>query len=266
MRRSSPFLKFVLTAAIFCILLPFAVLLLWSVTGRWPWPDLLPRTYTLRAVRELLFGTFGIADLMASSMVIAFAVALLGTLIGALTARATELYDFRGKALIRAGIFLPLFVPGTVFAMGAQITLIRLGLADTAAGVIIVHLVAALPYCASIMADVTGSIGIGYEHQAMVLGASPLRAFFQVTFPLLLPGVLSSLSMGFIMSYCQYFTTLMAGGGRVRTLALVLVPYIQSGDRVLSAVYSAAFSLSALSVFFILERLILSSVRRRDAS
>lgn len=63
----------------------------------------------------------------------------------------------------------------------------------------------------------------------MVLGAGPVKAFFLTTFPSLLPGILSSMSMGFTLSYSQYFTTLMVGGGRVKTIALVLVPYIQSG-------------------------------------
>ena len=90
----------------------------------------------------------------------------------------------------------------------------------------------------------------------MVLGAGPFRAFFLVTLPSLMPGILSSMSMGFILSYSQYFTTLMVGGGRVKTIALVLVPYIQSGDRALSAVYSVAFVGSALLVFFLFEGII----------
>ena len=64
------------------------------------------------------------------------------------------------------------------------------------------------------------------------------------------------MSMGFILSYSQYFTTLMVGGGRVKTIALVLVPYIQSGDRSLSSVYSTSFVGSALLVFFIFEGII----------
>ena len=83
-----------------------------------------------------------------------------------------------------------------------------------------------------------------------------LRSFFEVTLPGLLPGILSSMSMGFILSYSQYFTTLMVGGGRVKTIALVLVPYIQSGDRALSSVYSVAFVGSALLVFFVFEGMI----------
>ena len=249
-------IKTVLAVTLFCIFLPMAVVLLWSVTERWPWPDLLPESYSLRTVKELLFGSAKLPDILLSSISLAMTVAVLGTVVGVMTARATELYGFRGRKAVYHLTFLPLLVPGTVFAMGIQITLIRLGLSDTVAGVVIVHLIAAAPYCITIMTDVTRAVGNKLEQQAMVLGANPWRAFFAVTLPGLLPGILSSVSMGFILSYSQYFTTLMVGGGRIKTLSLVLVPYIQSGDRSLSAVYSVAFVGSAMLVFFLFEGII----------
>ena len=249
-------MKLVLAITLFCIFLPMLVVLLWSVTERWPWPNLLPESFSLRTVNELFFGSAKLPDILFSSISLAMTVAALGTTVGILTARATELYDFPGKKLVSMASFLPLLVPGTVFAMGIQITLIKLGLSDTLTGVIIVHLIAAVPYCITIMTDVTRAVGEKLEQQAMVLGADPFRAFFQVTLPSLLPGILSSMSMGFVLSYSQYFTTLMVGGGRVKTIALVLVPYIQSGDRALSAVYSVAFVGSALLVFFLFEGII----------
>ena len=249
-------LKLVLAVTFFCIFLPMGVVVLWSVTERWPWPLLLPESLSLRTLKELLTGSASLPKLLKSSITLGLTVALLSTVIGVLTARATELYRFRGKQLVRHGVFLPLLVPGTVFAMGIQITLIRLGLSDTLTGVILVHLIAAVPYCITIMTDVTAAVGSRLEEQAMVLGAGPFRAFFLVTLPSLLPGILSSVSMGFVMSYSQYFTTLMVGGGRVKTMALVLVPYIQSGDRALAAVYSVAFVGSALLVFFVFEGII----------
>lgn len=257
-------MKSVLAVTLFCIFLPMAVVLLWSVTERWPWPLLLPESYSLRTVKELFFGSAKLPQILFSSIVLGLTVAVLGAIIGILTARATELYNFRGKKLVHLASFLPLLVPGTVFAMGIQITLIRLGQSDTIAGVIIVHLIAAMPYCITIMTDVTRAVGSKLEQQAMVLGAGPFRAFFQVTMPSLLPGILSAMSMGFILSYSQYFTTLMVGGGRVKTLALVLVPYIQSGDRALSAVYSVAFVGSALLVFFLFEGVI-HDIQKRGA-
>ena len=260
--RKNLMMKLVLATVLFCIFLPMALVLLWSVTERWPWPGMLPESYSLRTVKELLFGSAKLPKLLGSSISLALIVGAMGTAIGIMTARATELYEFRGKGLVSSGAFLPLLVPGTVFAMGIQITLIRLGLSDTIMGVVIVHLIAAVPYCITIMTDVTRSVGAKLEEQAMVLGANPFQAFFLVTLPSLLPGMLSSMSMGFILSYSQYFTTLMVGGGRVKTIALVLVPYIQSGDRALSAVYSVAFVGSALLVFFVFEGIIHSFGKR----
>lgn len=248
--------KLFLVLAGSCILLPALQLLLWSVTGRWPWPGLLPQSLSVRTVKELFFGSAELHKLLLSSVLLGLTVAFFGTVVGILTARATELYCFRGKGLVTFGAFLPLLVPGTVFAMGIQITMIRLGLSDTAAGVVLVHLIAAVPYCITIMTDVTRAVGDKYEQQAMVLGASPIQAFLQGTLPSLLPGILASMSMGFVLSYSQYFTTLMVGGGRVKTIALVMIPYIQSGDRALSSAYCVAFVGSALLVFHIFESLI----------
>ena len=254
--KKRTFLKWVLALTAICILLPMAVIVIWSITGRWPWPGLLPESWTMRTLEELFFGSAKLPELLGSSILLAAMVAMLATVIGILTARATEFYEFRGKSLIRFSGMLPLLVPGTVFAMGIQLVMLKLGLSDTIAGVVLVHLVCALPYCIAIMGDVTRAVGIWLEEQAQVLGASPLRAFFAVTLPSLIPGILSSMSMGFILSYSQYFTTLMVGGGRVKTIALVLVPYIQSGDRALASAYSVAFVGSAMIVFFILEALI----------
>ena len=178
------------------------------------------------------------------------------TTIGIATARATELYEFRGKGLIRFFSLLPLLVPGTVLAIGAQIMLLKVGLGDSIAGIILIHTVASVPYCITIMTDVTAALGDKFEEQAATLGAGPFRAFFEVTLPNLMPGIMSSFSMGFIISYSQYFTTLIIGGGRINTISLVLMPYIQGGDRSLASVYAMAFTLSALGVFAMLELLI----------
>ena len=255
MKRGTFFSLILLTTAV-CILFPVGVILLWSFTGRWPWPSLLPESYILRTWKELFFGSASLPKLLFSSMTLAATVALLGTLIGILTARATEFYQIPCKTLIRFGTLLPLLIPSTVFTMGIQVVLIRLRMTDTIAGIILVHLVAAMPYCITIMTDMTVAIGSKLEEQAAVLGAPPLRAFFYGSFHPLLPGILSSMSMGFILSYSQYFTTLLVGGGRIRTIATVLVPYIQSGDRPLASAYSAAFVASALAVFALFEWLI----------
>lgn len=262
--RRSLLLRILLAAAALCILLPAALLILWSVTARWSWPALLPESWSMRTARELLFGSQNLWRLLGSSVALGGAAAVLSTLIGLLTARATELYALPIRDLARFAGLLPLLIPGTVFAIGIHLALLRLGLADTAAGVLLVHVVTALPYSVAILTDVTAALGDRLEEQAAVLGAGPVRAFFAASLPDLTPGILSSMSMAFILSYSQYFTTLMVGGGRVKTLALVLVPYIQGGDRSLASVYALAFTGSALLVFALLESLIRRGGKRGD--
>ena len=256
MRNRNTGLKALLIITSIAIFLPVIVIMIWTVTGRWPWPSLLPETYTTRTLKELFAGSSPLHEILWSSILIASAVAVLGTVIAVMTARATEIYRVRGRRIISWSAMLPLLVPGTVFAMGIQVILIRMGLGDSITAVVLVHLVAALPYSITIMMDMTAAVGDSLEEQAQVLGAGPVRAFFHVTVPQLMPGILSSASMAYIISYSQYFTTLLAGGGKVKTLALVMVPYIQSGDRALSSIYAVTFVGSALIVFFILEALI----------
>ena len=90
--RKHPFLKLVLGIALVLIVLPMAVVLLWSVTRRWPWPLLLPESFSLRTVRELLTGSASLPRLLLSSIGLALTVAVLGTIIAMMTARATELH------------------------------------------------------------------------------------------------------------------------------------------------------------------------------
>lgn len=254
--RNRRILKTILALTVLIIIMPVMVILLWTVTGRWPWPSLMPETYSFRTFAELFGPSSSLYKILTSSIVLAAIVAFLGTSIALMTARATEIYRIKGRRLITYSSLLPLLVPGTVFAMGIQVYLIRLGLGDTLTGVVIVHLVAALPYCITIMLDMTAAVGDKMEEQAQVLGAGPARAFWDVSLPQLMPGILSSVSMAYIISYSQYFTTLLAGGGRIKTLALVMVPYIQSGDRALSSVYAVTFVGSALIVFALFEALI----------
>lgn len=137
--------------------------------------------------------------------------------------------------------------------MGVQITFIKCGLSGTVQGVIIVHLICSLPYAVTLMQDGTRAMGVKLEEQARVLGAGALQAFFKVTLPNLFPVMLSAFSMAFVVSFSQYFLTLMIGGGNVKTFAIVMVPYLGSGERNFASIYSVIFLVIMLLVFGILE-------------
>ena len=239
-----------------CVLIPLAVVAVWAFTSAWPWPDLLPRTFSDRGIVELFVNSPDLGSVLLASIGISLAVAALSTVIAALAARALAFHRFFGKELFRFSTVLPFLIPTTVFAMGVQVLFIRAGLANTVEGVIIAHTIVALPYSITLMSEVTVAAGCKLEQQARVSGAGPVRALLEVQIPLLLPGLLSSASLAYITSFSQYFLTLLMGGGTVKTFALVMFPYLASGDRTIASAYGVVFMLVTLGVFFLFEFLL----------
>lgn len=245
----------VLACFVFTIILPVVVLLLWTVTERWAWPDLFPQVFSMRALAGIFQKGGTLTRIFLSSIMISSVVAVLSVVIGTLTARALVLYEFRGKGLIHFLTVLPFMVPATVFAMGIQITFIKMGLNNTVMGVVVSHLICSLPYAVRLMMDGTAAVGDRLEEQARVLGASAVQAFVRVTLPVLVPVLLSAFSMSYIVSFSQYFLTLLIGGGQVRTFTVVMVPYLLSGERNIACAYSVIFLGVTLAVFGIFEKI-----------
>lgn len=252
-KRNNLWENLIIAIFILLIIVPLLTIFVWTFTERWAWPSLVPQTYSLRAVSAVFRDRDELAQLFLSSMFISLTVAFFSVVIGTMTARALECYEFLGKKMFSFLALLPFLVPATVFAMGIQITFIKMGLSGTVPGVIIAHLICSLPYAVTLLQDGTRAMGTRLEEQARVLGAGPWQAFFKVTLPNLFPVMLSAFSMAYIVSFSQYFLTLMIGGGSVKTFAIVMVPFLTSGERSFAAVYSLIFLLITIAVFGLFE-------------
>lgn len=241
---------------ILCILLPLSVIVVWAFTSSWPWPELLPQSFSNRGIVEIFTSQKGLGVTLLRSIGIALAVAVVTTIIASFAARAFSQHHFFGKEFFRFALVLPFLIPITVFAMGVQVAFIRAGLANTVVGVIIAHCIVALPYAVMIMSDAMVAAGSRLEQQAHVAGAGPLRALTHVQIPLLLPGLLSAMSMSYLLSFSQYFLTLLIGGGSVSTFAVVMFPYLASGDRTIASAYGVVFLVVTFTVFLFFQLLL----------
>ena len=253
--------KIVLIIVGICILLPLLNLKIWAFTERWAWPDLLPQTYSFRAIKEIFSRKSEMIQLFISSIMLSMIVAILSVIIGIMTARAFVFYDFKGKRQLYFATLLPFLIPGTVFAMGIHVMFIKWDLSNSILGVIIVHLIYSLPYATRLLMDGTLAIGNKLEEQAKVLGATSFQAFTKTTLPILSPVILSSLSMSYIVSFSQYFLTLLIGGGKVKTFAIVMFPYLSGGDRNMASTYSLVFLGITILIFGVFQ-LIVSRINK----
>ncbi|MTK10545.1 MAG: ABC transporter permease, partial [Clostridiaceae bacterium] len=104
-------MKIIIYLSFFIVLFPLAILLVWSFTGIWPWPDLFPKSFSLRALWELFGGYSGAIKILFSSILISIAVALLSIAISIPAARAIVLYDFFGRSFLKFAVLMPVIVP-----------------------------------------------------------------------------------------------------------------------------------------------------------
>jgi len=249
------FRKFVSIAVIAGVALPFLVLTMWSFSNRWFYPDLWPGQWGFRAW-NYVFGTAGIQIISAliQSILVAMVTAIISVIIGMPAGRALGLYGFRGKDLISVILTLPIIVPPLCVSMGLHLWFIKIGLAETFLGVVLVHLTFCLPYSVFVMWGVFSSYNPDYEEQARSLGASVWQTFFRIMLPLTFPGVIVAGLFSFLLSWSQYLSTLIIGGGRVTTLPILLFALMGSGDRPVAAAVGIIFVIPAFLVLLFSSR------------
>jgi putative spermidine/putrescine transport system permease protein len=230
------------------VILPFAQLVLWSVSSRWFYPYLLPQQWGLRAW-QYIFGTAGtqIAQGIWQSLAVAGVTAVISILVGYPAGRVLGLYDFRHKDLVSVLLTLPVIVPPLCVAMGLHLWFIRLGLAETFIGVVLVHLTFCLPYSIFVMWGVFSNYNPEFEDQARSLGAPAFWVILRVMLPLTFPGMVVAALFSFLLSWSQYLSTLIIGGGKVTTLPILLFALMGSGDRPVAAAVSLVFVLPAFA-------------------
>ena len=191
------------------VLLPIAMLALYALFSRWPWPDLLPSRLTLDALASVFQGNA--LRVLRGSIGYSLLSALVATLVAAPGAMALAWHSFRGKRLVRALLLAPVLLPSTAYFVGLQAFFTRAGLGDTVLAVLLGHVIVILPYGVWTLTDVLGQMGKGLEEQARTLGASGPAALWHITLPQLLPALAAVTGLGFVISFGQYFLTLMLG-------------------------------------------------------
>lgn len=243
-----------ITLLVIGVLLPLVPQFIWSFAFGWFFPALLPQRWDLRAWQYLLSPSSRVGEALSTSLALAVTVVVLAVLIGLPAGRALGLYQFRGKRLVNWLMTAPLFVPTLVVLMGIHILFIRYGLADRFIGVVLVHLIPALPYFVLVISSVFANYATELEETARTLGAGPVRTWRHVTLPAIFPGLLVAMLFTFLVSWSQYITTVLIGGGRIVTLPMVLFPFISAANHANAAAVSIVFIVPALLILLLTAR------------
>jgi len=241
----------VMVAIVVAVLLPLVPIFIWAFAGRWFYPDLLPEQLSLRAWQYVLSPASKALDAARVGGTIALVATVLSLVVGIPAGRALALYKFRGRQLVQFLILAPVIVPSLAVLMGIHIAFIRFGLAGTATGVTIAHLIGTTPYVVMVMSSVFSNYNPEFEEQARTLGAGPVRTFLHICFPMILPGVVVAGMFAFIISWGQYIVTLLISGGRVITVPLLLVNFASATDKPVTAALCLVFLIPSILIIIV---------------
>ena len=125
----------------------------------------------------------------------------IATALGTMAALGLSRPHMPYKPLIMSILISPMIVPLIITAAGMFFFYARINLVYTFTGVILAHVALATPF---VVITVTATL-VGFDMNmvkaAQSLGAKPLRTFFKVIMPLILPGIISGALFAFITSF-----------------------------------------------------------------
>ena len=126
---------------------------------------------------------------------------LVATALGTLAALGLSRPHMPYKGLIMSVLISPMIVPLIITAAGMFFFYAKINLVYTFTGIIMAHVALSTPF---VVITVTATL-VGFDtnmtRASQSLGAKPIRTFFKVIMPLILPGVISGALFAFITSF-----------------------------------------------------------------
>lgn len=204
-----------------------------------------PAGYSLRWYEDLFTSQSWMRSIQ-NSFIIGIASTILATTLGTLAALGLSRAHMPYKGLIMGILISPMIVPLIISAAGMFFFFSSVGLAQTYPGVILAHTALGTPF---VVITVTATL-VGFDHSltraASNLGASPTYAFFKITMPLILPGVISGALFAFITSFDEIVIVLFVAGVEQRTIPREMWSGIR--EQISPTILAVATILVALSI------------------
>ena len=176
-----------------------------------------PDAYSLRHYRDF-FTNQDWQNALTNSFTIAPMATIISVGLGTLAAIGLSQPHVPFRGTIMAILISPMIVPLIISAAGMYFFYSRLGLQGTYWGVVLAHAVLGIPF---VIITVTATL-VGFDQSlvraAANLGAGPVKTFFSVQMPLILPGVISGALFAFITSFDEVIVVLFVGSAEQKTL------------------------------------------------
>ena len=178
---------------------------------------------------ETLFQDDTLMEALVNSLILGVLSCLLSAVIGTLGAVGLSQLHYKSKGLLEYVSLLPLMIPEIILGMVFLAFFSRLNLPFGMVTLLIGHTVFCIPYILmEVKARLVG-MDKSLEEAAMDLGASPMRTFFDITLPLIMPAVFSGALLACAMSMDDVVISVFINGPRLSTLPIRVYTQMKTG-------------------------------------
>jgi spermidine/putrescine transport system permease protein len=201
-----------------------------------------------------------VMDAAGNTLTIAIVSTIVATIIGTMAALALQRYDFKLKPFSQVSLYIPIVIPEIVMGIGILTLLSQLfGLVNNTlhltgdsrltlglGTVIVSHIAFMVPFVTLVVQARLHGFDKSYEEAAMDLGANEWTTFRRVTFPMILPGILSGALLAFTLSLDDFVITFFTNGSGSTTLPIYVYGLLR---RIITPQVNALSTVWILAVF-----------------
>jgi len=195
-----------------------------------------------------------------NTLTIAFTSTIISTIIGTMAALALQRYTFRLKPFSQLSLYIPIVIPEIVMGIGILTLFSQLfGVLNGALGltgdsrlslglgtVIVSHIAFSVPFVTLVVQARLQGFDKSFEEAAMDLGANEWTTFRRVTFPMIVPGILSGGLLAFTLSLDDFVITFFTNGPGSTTLPIYVYGLLR---RIITPQVNALSTVWILTVF-----------------
>lgn len=214
-----------------------------------------------------------VTEAAGNTLTIAFTSTIISTIIGTMAALALQRYEFRLKSFSQLSLYIPIVIPEIVMGIGILTLFSQLfGLINNSLGlagdsrlsmglgtVIVSHIAFSVPFVTLVVQARLQGFDKSFEEAAMDLGANEWTTFRRVTFPMILPGILSGALLAFTLSLDDFVITFFTNGPGSTTLPIYVYGLLR---RIITPQVNALSTVWILTVFIAV--LLLQALQNRD--
>ena len=165
--------------------------------------SIIPEGWTFDSYRQL-FSEQPFLTWLGNSLLVSTVVTLSGVCLASIGGYAFSRFRFVGLRACMVAILTTQMFPATMLLLPIYILIAKLGLVNTFLGLFIFYTATALPFCVWQMKGFYDTIPPSLEDAARIDGCTRLQAFWRITLPLAVPGLVITALFSFMTAWSEY--------------------------------------------------------------